>query len=282
MKAQVKILIVMFIILAGQYLFLSCESPGLIDNPPPFIEIIEGPSPNQVLSKDEVYFKWRGSSDDYLFSYVLLILDEDNVDTTYIDTTAWSAQNEVYFANLDEGVYIFKVWGRSGNLEQSTYRKFIVDAITGKTLMFYKKETHIGLNDTASISIWTENIDSLISMRTVVVFDKSRLELLSVQKSRFVERREFTQVLLPGDLSVPGSALLKSINNTGKIEILSGFLSKNGNQKGLSGSGSLVKLNFRGKRKGSALVEFTKIELVSADKSLIQPDLPKDATIIIE
>ncbi len=282
MKAHVKYLIVLLIILAGQYIFISCESPSLIDSPPPFIEIIEGPKENQVLNVDEVYFKWRGSSDDYQFSYTLLILDEDNVDTTYIDTTQWSTTNEVYFSNLDEGFYVFKVWGKSGQLQQSTQRKFQVDAISGKTLMFYKKETTIKQNDTASISIWTENIDSLISMRVVVVFDKSRLEFISAQKSPFVERREFTQVLLPIELSMPGSSLLNDINNTGKIEIFSGFLSKNGNQKGLSGSGSLVKLNFRGKRKGNALVEFTKIELVSSDKKIINADLPKNATIIIE
>lgn len=282
MKAQVKILMALFVMLAGQYLIISCDSPSLVDVPPPFIEIIDGPKENQVLPVDEVYFKWRGSSDDYLFSYVLLILDEDNVDTTYVDTTQWDTKNEVYFSNLDEGTYIFQVWGKSGTLEQSTSRKFIVDAITGKTLMFYKKETHIGLNDTASISIWTENIDSLVSMRSVVVFDKSRLELISVQKSRFVERRDFTQVLLPAELSIPGSSVLQTVNNTGKLEVLSGFLSKNGNRKGLSGSGSLVELKFRGKRKGNAAVEFTKIELVSENKSLIQPDLPKDATIIVE
>ncbi|RMD49203.1 MAG: hypothetical protein D6830_05370 [Ignavibacteria bacterium] len=282
MKAQIKLLIIFSLIFIGQYFFISCESPSLIDSPPPFIEIIEGPNENQVLNVDEVYFKWRGSSNDYLFQYTLLILDEDNVDTTYVDTTAWDITNEVYFSNLDEGVYIFKVWGKSGELLQSTSRKFEVNAITGKTLMFYKKETNIKLGDTASISIWTENIDSLTAMRVVVVFDKSRLELVSAQKSPFVERREFTQVLLPAELSSPGSAVLNTVNNTGKLELYSGFLTKNGNQKGLSGSGSLVKLNFRGKRKGNALVEFTKIELVSANKNIITPDLPKNATVIIE
>jgi hypothetical protein len=282
MKALVKFMMVLVIILAGQYIVLSCDSPGLVDNPPPFIEITDGPNQNQVLNLDEVYFKWRGSSNDYQFRYVLLILDEDNVDTTYADTTQWDVNNEVYFSNLDEGFYIFKVWGKSGELQQSTQRKFQVDAITGKTLMFYKKETTVALNAVGSISIWTENIDSLVAMRVVVIFDKSRLELVSAQKSRFVERRDFTQVLLPAEITMQGSDLLKSVNNTGKIELFSGFLTKNGNRKGLSGSGSLVQLNFRGKRKGNALVEFTKIELVSENKTLIQPELPKNANIIVQ
>ena len=52
-----SIIVLLFAILIIE----SCESPSLVDNPPPFIEIIAGPHENQVLDKDEVYFKWKGN-----------------------------------------------------------------------------------------------------------------------------------------------------------------------------------------------------------------------------
>ncbi len=282
MKNSIRFVAVLMLVILSAYLIESCESPNLVDNPPPFIQIIDGPKQNEVLSKDNVYFKWKGSSNDYQFSYLLSILDEDNVDTAYVDTTAWSNTTEAYFSNLDEGTYVFKVWGKSGSLIQADSREFVVDAIKGASLIFYKKETHVKLGDTAKISIWSENIDSLIAMRVVITFNKSKVHLFNVQKSRFIEKRDFNQVILPGDLSNPNSDLIKQINSKGKIEIYTGFLSRNGNQKSLSGSGSLVDLNFVGIAKGESTVGFTKIELVSESNKLINAEIPKHATIIIE
>ncbi len=282
MKSLLRFFIVLIFVMLSAYLIESCESPSLVDNPPPFIQIIEGPKQNAVLDKDNVYFKWKGSSNDYKFSYLLSILDEDNVDTAYIDTTAWSDVTEAYFSNLDEGTYIFKVWGKSGSLVQSDSRKFEVDAVKGASMMLYKKETHIKLGDTARVSVWSENIDSLIAMRVVITFNRSKVHLVNVQNSRFIEKRDFNQVILPGDLTNPNSDLIKQINSKGKIELYSGFLSRNGMQKGLSGSGSLVDLKFVGISRGESTVGFTKIELVSTSNKLINAEIPKHAVIIVE
>ncbi len=282
MKVSIKLIAFLTSVILSAYLVQSCESPSLVDNPPPFIQIIEGPKQNAVLNEDHVYFKWKGSSNDYQFSYLLSILDEDNVDTAYIDTTEWANVTEAYFTNLDEGVYIFKVWGKSGSLVQSDSRKFTVDAVTGASMMFYKKETHIHVGDTAKISIWSEDIDSLIAMRVVITFNKSKVHLYSVQKSRFIEKRDFNQVILPGELGDPNSDLIKQINSRGKIEIYSGFLSRNGNQQSLSGSGSLIDLKFVGVSRGESTVGFTKIELISESNRLINAEIPKHAVIVVE
>ncbi len=282
MKNALRFIAVLFLVFLSAYLIESCESPSLVDNPPPFIEIIDGPKQNQVLDKDQVYFKWKGSSNDYQFSYLLSILDEDNVDTAYVDTTAWSNTTEAYFSNLDEGSYVFTVWGKSGSLIQSASRKFIVDAVKGASMMFYKSETHIKVGDTARVSVWAENIDSLIAMRVVITFNKNKVHLYTVQQSRFIEKRDFNQIILPGDLMNPNSSLIKQINSKGKIELYSGFLTRNGNQRSLSGSGSLAELKFVGISKGEATVGFTKIELVSEDNKLINAQIPKHAVIVVE
>ncbi len=260
-----KYLFIVLIIAA----FNSCQSPNLVDLPPAFINIIEGPKEGEVLSKDNVFFKWKGSSNDYKFKYELDILDEDNVLRSYDTAKAYANVTEHFYSNLDEGRYVFKVWGKSGSLEQSVLRHFTINAITTPTLLFVKKDNKLKLNDDFSLKIWNENIDSLIAFRVVITFDNTMIKFKSVSKTPFIRKRNFEQIILPDSLLMPNSPLIQRINQLGKIEIYSGFITRNQNQISIKGTGSLLELNFKAIAKGESFVEFTKVELVNENHKVL-------------
>lgn len=283
MEKQMKYFIKHFALLILSLLAMSCNTGGVVDNPPPFVEITDGPKDSEILSKDKVVFAWRGNGSGYSFKYRLLSLDSDNFPTIYQDWTNYSTATEVSYSNLDEGKFRFEVQAKSGNVEPAPIkREFFIDAIKGPSLMFFKTKTDISVGKIDSVGIWMEDVNALAGFSIVIAFDKNKLNLVSASSGSYVIQKRFQQLTVPDFTDT--AYVLKTVNQTGRIEITSAFLTDLGSfpSKSISGSGKILNLVFKGMAKGTTNLEITSIDLRNENGVAISYNAPKSGIIEVK
>ncbi|MFH2031230.1 MAG: hypothetical protein ABIJ40_11535 [Bacteroidota bacterium] len=264
---------------------VSCENPSITEAPPPFIQIITGPKDKSVINVNYVSFTWKGSDNNYKFSYRLLVKDNDNFNQTFLDwSTPSKTATEVIFSDLDEGMFTFEIKGESDGELGTESRTFEIDAVQGSSLMFFKTKTELAVGAEKTIGIWMEDVDSLTAFRLIIGFDTSMVSMLKISDGDYVDHKNFSQLILPGDLRTSASNSINTINKSGKIEVYSSVLTtiQADFAKSISGSGELLKMDFRAKKKGQTYLEFSLVELYNPKGKLIQSYAPRKGIIIIE
>lgn len=282
-RKKIKYFLTHFSLLLISLFAISCNTGGVVDNPPPFLEIIDGPKESETLSKDKVVFAWRGNGSGYSYKYRLLSLDSDNFPTVYQDWTTYSTAIDVTFENLDEGKFRFEVQAKSGNVEPAPLkREFFIDAIKGPSLMFFKTKTDVYVGKLDSIGIWMEDVNGLAGFSVVIAFDKSKLNLVSASTGSYVIQKRFQQLTVPDFTDT--AYVLKSVNQTGRIEITSAFLTDLGSfpNKSISGSGKILNLVFKGIAKGTTSLEITSIDLRDEKGVAISYNAPKSGIVEVK
>lgn len=283
LEKKMKYLLKHFSILLISLFAVTCNTGGVVDNPPPFLELIDGPKESEVLSKDKVVFAWRGNGSGYQFKYRMLSLDTDNFPSVYQDWTNYSTATDVTFSNLDEGKFRFEIQAKSGNVEPAPLkREFFIDAIKGPSLMFFKTKTNVAVGKLDSVGVWMEDVNGLAGFSIVIAFDNSKLNLVSASPGSYVVQKRFQQLTVP-DLN-DTSYILKRVNQTGKIEITSAFLTDLGSfpNKSISGSGKILNLVFKGIAKGTTNLEITSIDLRDEKGVAISYNAPKSGIIDVQ
>ncbi|MDP3683495.1 MAG: hypothetical protein Q8S01_06130 [Ignavibacteria bacterium] len=283
LEKKMKYFLKHFSILFISLFALTCNTGGVVDNPPPFLELIDGPQESEVLTKDKVVFVWRGNGSGYTFKYRLLSLDSDNFPSVYQDWTNYSTVTDITYSNLDEGKFRFEIQAKSGSLEPAPLkREFFIDAIKGPSLMFFKTKTNVTVGKLDSVGIWMEDINGLAGFSIVVAFDNSRLNLVSASSGSYVVQKRFQQLTVPNLNDT--TYVLKSVNQTGKIEITSAFLTDLGSfpNKSISGSGKILNLVFKGIAKGTTNLEITSIDLRDEKGVVISYNAPKSGIIEVQ
>jgi hypothetical protein len=272
-----------FILFLAALFFTSCNQGSIVDNPPPFLEIVEGPLQGEILTLDLVRFVWRGSGTDNKFRFRLLILDKDNFPTPIFDWTAYSnAITEILFSSLDEGKYRFEVQATStGITPDPLYREFYIDAVKGPTLLFYKNKTTINRNATTTIDVSMEDIQNLSAFNLVIGFDKSILSLQSVSGGQYIQQNRFQQIVVP---DFTNKSILADVNSKGKIEINSALLMDVGSfpNKSVSGSGKIITLTFKGIGVGTTPLDFTYVDIRNSNGVKIPITTPKNGTVVVK
>ncbi len=261
----------------------SCNGPAVVDNPPPFLQITEGPAQDDTVAVNYVTFGWSGTDNGFEYRYRMLALDEDNFPSVYKDWSEWGTVKEITFENLDESKYRFEVSGRlkdHTDQELTVKRDFTIDAFRGPALMFFKTETQMTVGQSDSISVWIEGVDSLVALHAVVAFDTTYLSLEGISKGAFVDRSGFEQITVP-DFSNP--TILSEVNSTGKLDFNSAILATLYTlpNKSISGSGSFLTMKFKAKAVGSTKLSYTIVEFHTEDGRVFSGNPPKDGTVII-
>jgi hypothetical protein len=283
MKFRIKNIHIKILIILTSALFFTtaCNTTQVVDNPPPFLEIIEGPADGDVLTVNYVTFGWQGSDNSIEFKYRLLALDEDNFPTLYYDWSPYQKVNEVTFENLDESRYRFEVMARSDGQEGGpATRQFEINAFQGPSMSFFKSETEMGVGQTDSISAWLEDVDSISAVHLVVAFDPNYLQLEEVSKGSFVERENFELIIVP---DFENTSVLDQVNQTGKIEINTAVLATLYTlpNKSLYGSGNLLTFKFRAIAPGNTKLNYTLIEFHTEDGREFSGNPPKEGVVRI-
>ncbi len=282
LKKFTSLILVLFTAIFSLTNFNACNTGNIVDNPPPFVQIIEGPLEGQIIVQDFVNFVWNASGASFQFRYRLLALDDDNFPTTYQDWTDYGDEIEVAYDNLDEGKFRFEVQGKSGNIEPDPVsRDFYVNAVTGPSMLFFKTLTTLIVNQTDSIAVWMEDVDSLSAFHVVVSFDKSKVEFVSASAGSYVTQKRFSQLIVP---DMGSQSVIAEANSKGRVDITSGILTDLGSVPSttLSGSGKLLNLVFKGIAAGSSNLTITNLEMKSGNGGTISFNPPKNGKIVVK
>ena len=215
-------------------LFLSCEKiePNL-DNPrdpdspdyePPTVSLIAGPTDGDTIETSTVEFEWEGNQTQILFSHSL---DGSS-------WSLWSSQKYARFDYLDEGTHVFIINGKYQGGEEVAYPDtavFIVDAIQGPSLRFYRLYNSVSNNEQFTVDIIAEEVDSVSGAEINVEFDAIYLYLDSISIGDFFS--------LSGGEIIAFDSLR---NDLGNLQLDIGTLG--GNPVYVSGTGLIVRLHF--------------------------------------
>ncbi len=190
---------------------------------PPDTEIIN-PNNGDTLMDALVQCEWKGLENATEYRHRMDSLDWSN----WISNT-----QKTNF--LDEGTHTFSVTSRNEfNRVDPTPAvvNFYVDAITGPALWLKSREMQVSVSQSSSLKVFVEDITNLMLANLELLYDNSKLKIENV---------------------VPDSSFLAK--NGGQIQMISEFNDSlpqikinigiiGGIPKGVSGSGSLIKLFF--------------------------------------
>lgn len=246
----IKKLAAIIVISLSAALFGACKG-ALVDPPLASFEIIEGPADESVLNVDQVYFKWRGSSVKFDYRFKLMIVDKITLnEVDYIEFTEWNKETEKLFKNLDEGEYVFRVQASYEGADPIVKeRKFEIDAVQGASIMIYKRETTAVLGSQVELSIWAEDIDSLTALDFTIAFDKSLVQIDSVDEGDLSKINEMEQFIGPYV-----SLIKDQLNQAGSVSFTTGFF-KNSAESSISGDGKIMRLFFSITAAGKSEIE---------------------------
>ncbi|MCF8260272.1 MAG: hypothetical protein K9J12_05830 [Melioribacteraceae bacterium] len=274
------------ILILSSLIATACDSSVGVSNPPPLLQLIKAPEEGEILTENFVTFGWKGSDDKFVFEYELYTFDEDNAKEEYSGRLLGNNITEVTFEDLDEGKYQFWIRGTSSTIPkpQEKTRNFEVDALQGSSIMFFKTTTRMEKDDTSSIGIRMEEVDSLESFKLTISFDQRILTLISVEGGDVTKQQNIEQIITP-DLSGNNLAILNDANSRGRVVVYSAFL-RGGNSANYKGvpvtSAELLKLKFVGKSTGISVLSFPLIEMRNVDRSLIEVTNPRTAFVTVE
>ncbi|HPN39845.1 MAG TPA: triple tyrosine motif-containing protein [Melioribacteraceae bacterium] len=257
---------------------VSCNNGGTTDAPPAFIQFVQAPLENAILSSNSVIFVWRGSDDNFTYRYRLVELNDESP-SDYIDWSNYAKDSEIEFTNLNEGKYQFQLEAKNKNYNTTLTRKFSIDAIKGPSLSFNKITTisSIGLAD--SVSVWMEDIQELAAFKVAIDFNPNVLIFDGVSGGKNVINSSFNQLIVP-NFSL--QSIKDDVNRTGRIIVNSAFLKSELSNESLSGSGKILNIRFIGKNLGTTKLEFTNIELRKLDGTIIFNKTPGIGTYSIK
>ncbi len=272
-KSYIKPLSYLILLLSLTFVINSCNSNTPTEVPPAFVQFLQAPNENAVISTNSVSFIWRGSDDNFSFRYRLLAVDND-YSSDYVDWTSYTSVTEIEFKNLDEGKYRFEIEGRSlGVVGSPLTRTFFINAVKGPSVSFNRIETKSKVGRIDSVSIWMEDVDSLTAFNLMINFNPKIINVVAVNTGKYITDNSFSQIILP-DFS--NSSVLAAVNKTGNLEINSAVLMTLTSfpNNYISGSGKILNIKFKGIALGTTNLEFTTIELKKLDGSKITNGTP--------
>ena len=210
---------------------------------PPSVTILQ-PEEGDTLTTNAVLVLWEGNNPRANeFRYRLI---------DYSNWTEWVTYNSVLFDYLDDVSYRFEIEVRYKS--QSDIKKFVrnfsVDAIKGPTLKFYKLRNVVGIDSQFTVGVWVEDVSQLKRSKFKIDFDSVKLSLLSVDRGAYPSERGVEQTIA---------------FNPSTREINTEF------SGGISGSGEIIKLKFRGRDKGVSYLEMNGIEITDENGEIINP-----------
>lgn len=272
-----KIIYLLSIVLI--FLTISCNGGGTTEAPPAFVQFIQAPDENAVLTQNRVIFVWRSSDNNFQFRYRLLELNDENL-SNYIDWSNYSTDTEIEFTELNEGKYQFQLEAKSKNYTATLTRRFYVDAIRGPVLTFNKLSTTSSVGVLDSVSVWMEDIQDLAAFKVSIDFNPNIITFEGVSVGQAAINSNLYQLIVP---NLNNIEMRNEVNRTGRIIINSAFLKSDAaTSYSVSGSGRILSIKFLGKNIGTTKLEYTNIELKKLDGSNIYYKTPISGTYTIK
>ena len=220
----------------------------VVDNPidpgsptfvPPETVITSGPTNGATVDTARVVFEWEGNEGAVIFQNRL------NQD----DWTDWSTDTTRVLEYLDEGLYSFSV--RSAYSDENSNPAYIdsteasvtftVDAVESSSLRLSPRLVEVTQSQTFQLELIAEDVIDLMGVRATLSFNSSALSVEQITVGNFLA-------------SGGGSVISQIITDAegGIIEI--NLAVADGNPAGVSGTGTLAVLQFRGLQVGNTTI----------------------------
>lgn len=209
------------------------------DNPDyetPLATIIESSVNSDTIITDIATFRWIGNNDDCQFAYRL----DDN------SWSAWGPDTFTTFDYLDEDTHTFQVKARYPTGEEQTIPDeigFIVDAIKGPSLWISPKKVETTENSPFSVYVMVEEVENL-SMLSIKLNYNS--DYLQIQAYEILENESFLY----------SYQLISAINENINGELTVYLALAGDGTESLSGSGTILRLDFNPVLKGTTQISF--------------------------
>ena len=259
-------------------IFISSCGPGEPKNPfdplnpdyqKPFATIVSGPQNGDTLDQSSTLFAWEGNNEACYYSYKFAYASRFNI----VSWSDWTSVTSVIFSELDEESYLFAVKARypSGD-EQPTpsTRQFTVNAYREPSLLIKPCSTTTSLYQQFTVEVTAEEMTNLMAVKIVLLFSQDVLEIVP-------------NGIVQGDfLTKNGGEVLffdSVANSQGRMEIDLGIA---GDSSGISGSGTLAKITFRSKIKGTGHIDFDSFDLRDTNNQIIEVASLRNGKAIIQ
>ena len=149
--------------------------PGTGDYEVPSVVIISDYQPGETITSATISIALEGN--DLVVEYRVR-LDES-------EWTEWSNENSFTLDYLDEGNHTIYGQSRYISSDESEIMSldFIVDAVSGPSLMFFPRRITATQGETVTFSIMAEEVYDLAGLETVLEFDPAKVTLMSVSSA---------------------------------------------------------------------------------------------------
>lgn len=221
--------------------------PGGDEFVPPTTTITSGPADGSTVSTEEVTFAWEGNDDATLFQLRITGGEWDGI------WGQWDTHTSLMLGFLDETDYTFEV--RSGYPAESgdpqeidetpESRSFTVDAMQGPALRMTPTRLTESVNNTFSIDIIAEDVVDLTMTRITIRFDPGFIQYAdSYTYGSFLTGNGGSILEYPSYVD----------QDSGIVEFNFGVAGAN--PPGVSGTGTIMTIQFRGTISGSSDITF--------------------------
>ena len=156
----------------------------------------------------------------------------------------WNEQGSITLNYLDEGDHQLSVQSRylNGDTSEIIRVSFVVDAVSGPSLMFFPRRHIAQQNETVTFQIMAEEVVDLMLTEIHLVYDPSMLEVITVTQGSFFQNGQ-------------NSIFLNEINSeAGSLQINTALL--DGEVLSVDGTGDLVNLQVKLLQSGSTTISF--------------------------
>lgn len=245
------------------------DNPIDPDNPdfiPPTTTLISAPDEGEIISVDNVTFKWRGNDPSCTFSY-------------HLNNEIWSEWTQdtlVTYTYLDEGEYSFSVKSRYPTGAEEDPEKsvsFTIDAVKGPALRFYKKKVETPAGSNFQIEVWAEEISGLAIISINIDFNTNYLQVQNL--NIYNDETAF--------LRKNGGNIIEVHNFDNSNGNITVYLSRTDTDPlGVDGSGALFIISFTAKSKGTTHLNFNdNCSFRTSENNLIAINKMESAIILI-
>ena len=272
-----------FFILLAAILIAGCQQARLNPLDPvgtafvkPGLTLLNSLPANLTLTTDSISLAWKGTSEANQYEYTLTSLATGVI---YKESNGWITDTTFSVNHLDDSPYRFMIATRYPGLDTTAQYEFFFNVQTSPTpaLVFMRKFCQVPPDSQFEVDVWGEGISGLFAGDLTVGFDPRVLAFNGYAVGALKDTSGVGSQLLTEDYPQPDP------NQSGSVQLSTVYASKStGGNSAVSGTGSIIRLYFKGKATGQCSIVFANADLRDLNGDSIEVDHSRTATVVVK